>query len=443
MAAFALPKVPRRLFPPDGRWHATDFWRDSVATLIDPTAAAAVTAGLLTVFEPEWAAAVPDQPHAPHPFEYGYGLGDGIPRLVRLGYCLHLLGGLPSPVHARLRSPSEFDEAEAEVRASALFARFGASITWSSDPRPPAFEAVWSDARIPVAVEQLADDGADRSPDSIDAAFERGLSDGLAGSLRESETRHASRAVLSPPLDELAPLVDAEDGPAMAHQLGEAYGKRWGELVASAGPGQHPSPGLLIEIVRDGHGHRWEASSLAPGAQVDFARLCRNRLELASRQMPANGRAGVVILERRWFPTWWPPVIELVAQALNRGCHPSLGAVILREADRDPNASRTAELLHVLAGPRWLNLPRQLHEQLSPGSHHVDLLPEQARGFDRSRLDDQDSARASTPAARLAEALQLMRIGLRMRWSRLRREHPSASTEDLHQMMLEWSRNDA
>lgn len=341
MVAFAIPNVPHRLLPADGRWHTTAFWRDSIETLIDPATAAAATAGLLTVFDSAWAAAVPDEPHTPHPFEYWYGRGAGIARLVRLGHCLHLLGDLPALLRARLLNSAEFDEAEAEVRAAALFVRLGASITWLSDPTTGhgEFEANWSGHRVPVEVKQLGDGDSDPELGVIDAGFRRGLSDGQRGA--------------------------------------------------------------------------------------------------------ATGLAGIAIIERSWASIGGTPAIELVASALSRGRFPSLGAVIMREADHDPEASRTAEVLHVLAGPRWMELPVELREQLPLGSHRVDLLPERARGVARERLDDQDSARASTPAARLAEALQLMRLGYRMRWSRLRREHPSASVEDLQTMMLQWSLGDA
>lgn len=324
MVAFAIPDVPRRIFPPDGCWHTTTFWRDSIAMLSDPKTAADATAGLLTVFDPAWAAAVPDQPHTPHPFEYSYGLGEGVARLVRLGHCIHLVGVPPSHLRARLLNSAQFDGAEVELRAAALFARIGASITWMSDPsRDVEFEADWSGHRLPVEVVQLGD---------------------------------------GDPLDE------------------------------------------------------------------------------ASQRVAATHLVGLAVVERRWPQIWSTPLIELVARDLSRS--PSLGAIILREADRDPEASRTAEVLHVLAGPRWIDLPAQLRDPLSLGSHRIDLLPARARAVTRERLDDLDSARASTPAARLAEALQLMRLGYRMRWSRLRREHPSASVEKLQAMMLEWSLGD-
>jgi hypothetical protein len=442
MVAFAIPNVPRRLFPADGCWHTTDFWRDSLATFIDPKVAAAATAGLLEVFDPDWAAAIPDEPHAPHPFEYWYGLGGGVARLVRLGHCLHLLGSTPPSVRARLLNPAEFDVAEAEVRAAAVFARLGATITWPSDSttRQVEFVADWAGRRLPVEVEQLGDGKPDERLGATEAAFQQGLSQGLADSLRESPTRLASRAVLAPPVDELEPLMEADDGLARALRLGESYGARWGTLVVgSMGPGRHELPGLVVEILREGQGHHWESNGLAPGAQVDFARLCRDCLRDADQQVAATGLTGVVLLERRWPPTWWQPVIQLVARALVGGRFPSLGAVIMRETDRRPEASRTAEVLHVLPASRWQELPAEFRDQLPAGSHPVDLLPERAQGIDRSRLDDQDGARASTPAARLAEALQLMRLGHRLRWARLQREHPDASVEDLREMMLEWS----
>jgi hypothetical protein len=449
MVAFAIPDVPRRRIPPDGRWHTTAFWRDSISTLVDPTTAAAVTAGLLTVFGSDWAAATLDEPHAPHPFEYWYGLGTGIGRLVRLGRCLQLLGDLPAHVRDHLRNPMGFDAAEAEIRAAALFTQLGASITWTTDSttRQTDFVADWGEQRVPVEVEQFVDrEGGDREFGTIDAQFQRGLSEGLTASLREDGPQRASRATLAPPIDELAPLVEADDGPAMvmARRLGEAYGTRWGHIVTSAvGPGRYESdPGIVVEILREGHGHHWEAA-LAPGAQVDFARLCQRHLSDVDQQVAALGIPAVVILERRWPPTWWTPVIELVARSLSRGRHPSLGAVIMREADRNSAASRTAEVLHVLPTPRWLELPVAFRERLPCGSHHVDLVPERGGELDRSRLDEQDSARASTPAARLAEALQLMQFGHRMRWSRLQRAHPAASAGDLHEMMLAWSRGDA
>ncbi len=449
MVAFAIPNVPRRLFPADGRWHATSFWRDSVAVLSDPMTSEAATEGLLTVFDPEWAAAVPDQPHAPHPFEYWYGLGQGVPRLVRLGYCLHQVGELPAELRARLLTAAEFDGAEAEVRAAALFAQFGASIVWTADSstRNVEFEAGWSGRSLPVEVNQLGDGDATHDLGAIDAAFGRGLSEGLVASLR-GDTRFASRAVLAPLVDELAPLVDADadadEGRALAHRLGESYGGRWGSFAANAeGPGWHESPGLVVEILHQGQGHQWEAATLTPGAQVDFARVCRNCLKQSNQQVAATGLVGVAILERRWPPTWWTPVIELVARASSRGRFPSLGAVMMREADRNSTAGRTAEIIHVLAGSQWSELPAELRERLPPGSHRVALLPERDPEGASERRDDQDSARASTPAARLAEAFQLMRLGYRMRWTRLRREHPSASIEDLQIMMSKWSLGDA
>ena len=450
MVAFAIPNVPRRLFASDGCWHTTSFWRDSLAVLCEPDIVAAATSGLLSVFDPQWAAAIPDHPHAPHPFESWYGLGGGVPRLARLGYCLHRVDGLPEKLRARLLNPAEFDGAEAEVRAAALFAQLGASIVWNVDSttRGVEFEAAWSEHRVPVEVEQLGDGDLDRDFGAIDAAFERGLSKGLLASLRTSTTSLASRALLAPLVDELAPLVEAEveaeERQALARRLGESYGARWGTIAAKAeGPGRHESPGLVVEILREGQGHQWEAATLAPGAQVDFARLARNCSRHANQQVAATGLVGVAILERRWPPTWSAPVIELVGRALSRDRFPSLGAVMMREAARDSEASRTAEIVHVLPGAQWSELPAELRERLPPGSHRVELLPERALPGAKERRDDQDAARASTPAARLAEAFALMRLGYRMRWSRLRREHPSASTEELQTMMSKWSLADA
>jgi hypothetical protein len=433
MVAFSIPAVPRRLLPFDGRWHGAAAWRDTMASLVDAQTAAAATNALLDVFTPEWAASIPDETHQPHPFEYWFSLGGGMSRLARLGYALHLIGTVPGELRARLLHPAEYEAAEAEARAAALFVRVGAGLEWPSRGAEvrPDFVVCWSDGtRMPVEVKQLGDGDQDRALGRIDTSFQDGLHRGLEDALRDRSMECASRAVLSAIPDELLPLVDAEDGSESAYRLGQDYGARWGALVCTrpAVGTYDPRPGLVVEILREGRGHHWEAAGLAPGAQVDRARLVRNQLRHADRQVTSTGLVGIAILERRWPPIWSSPVIDLVGRVLPR--FEGLGAVIMREADLSPTAARSAEVLHVLPGLHWDALPSEARTRLAVGRHRFDLLS--------ARRDDFELARAPSPAARFAEAAELMRLGYQLQRARLRREHPDATQEELGEMVARW-----
>jgi hypothetical protein len=55
--------------------------------------------------------------------------------------------------------------------------------------------------------------------------------------------------------------------------------------------------------------------------------------------------------------------------------------------------------------------------------------------FERSDLDLE---RELTPAQKLAQALDLMATGLRLKRQALRRTHPDASDEELERLYLAW-----
>lgn len=437
MVAFELPELPRRVLPQD--WHATSFWHDTVASLAAPIVGDASTQALRSVFDDEWVSSIPDEPHDPHPFEYWYARGGGVPKLLRLGDCLAELGDVPIELRRRLRRRVDFDAAESEVRAGALLHRAGAEIDWIQAGRSPApeFFAVWGTDRVPVEVKQLGDGARDRELGVVDAAFDRGLMSGLKDALKGCTTEPSSTAVLSEVLDELKPLAELEDPAASARdaeRLGAGYGNAWGSLVRSgAAPGRyHPRPGLVVEVRPDGaRQHAWEARTLSPGACVDYARLAGNALRKANTQICATGFVGIAVIERRWPPRWAPGVRGLVGRLLEGERYPGVGAVFMREAELAPGASRTAEIIHVLPGLAWNDLPTAAQSAFPPGSHRIDL-----RG---ARRDDFELQRASSPEQRFAEACKLMRVGYGLQWSRLRREHPDASDEQLTRVLREWS----
>jgi hypothetical protein len=58
----------------------------------------------------------------------------------------------------------------------------------------------------------------------------------------------------------------------------------------------------------------------------------------------------------------------------------------------------------------------------------VDLLTE----------SDRELARKLTPAEKLAQALELMETGIRLKRSALRQSHPEASPEAIEKMLADW-----
>lgn len=58
--------------------------------------------------------------------------------------------------------------------------------------------------------------------------------------------------------------------------------------------------------------------------------------------------------------------------------------------------------------------------------------------MDALEQSDIDFARRATPEQKLAQALQMMAEGLRLKRQQIRREHPSLSDHELEKLYLEW-----
>ena len=57
---------------------------------------------------------------------------------------------------------------------------------------------------------------------------------------------------------------------------------------------------------------------------------------------------------------------------------------------------------------------------------------------DALEQSDIDFARAATPEQKLAQALQMMAEGLRLKREQLRREHPSLTDDELEKLYIAW-----
>lgn len=62
--------------------------------------------------------------------------------------------------------------------------------------------------------------------------------------------------------------------------------------------------------------------------------------------------------------------------------------------------------------------------------------------MDPLERDDIERSRATSPAVKLRQALELMDAGMRMQRAKLRREHPDASNEELERMFRAWLQRD-
>ena len=58
--------------------------------------------------------------------------------------------------------------------------------------------------------------------------------------------------------------------------------------------------------------------------------------------------------------------------------------------------------------------------------------------MDRLRADDIERARATPPAEKLAQALELMRMGIAMKRARLRTSDPQAPDTVIEERLLAW-----
>lgn len=58
--------------------------------------------------------------------------------------------------------------------------------------------------------------------------------------------------------------------------------------------------------------------------------------------------------------------------------------------------------------------------------------------MDALEQDDVARSRATPPEVKLAQALELMATGMRLARSRLEREHPDASSEEIDRLFFAW-----
>jgi hypothetical protein len=63
--------------------------------------------------------------------------------------------------------------------------------------------------------------------------------------------------------------------------------------------------------------------------------------------------------------------------------------------------------------------------------------------MDPLRRDDIERARRTPPAVRAAQALEAMRVGIRLRRAALRARHPEASEAELEKLLRSWLAREA
>jgi len=62
--------------------------------------------------------------------------------------------------------------------------------------------------------------------------------------------------------------------------------------------------------------------------------------------------------------------------------------------------------------------------------------------MNRLRRDDHERARATPPAEKLRQALEMMDQGIRLKRASLRARHPTASEEEIDSRLREWLESD-
>ena len=62
--------------------------------------------------------------------------------------------------------------------------------------------------------------------------------------------------------------------------------------------------------------------------------------------------------------------------------------------------------------------------------------------MDALERDDIDRSRRTPPGVKLAQAIEMMAAGYRLRRAKLEQEHPDASAEERERMFTDWLRAD-
>lgn len=464
-----FPEVSRRLLPSDGGWHLASSWLSAAGYMADAAVAATSTNALRSVFTARWASELPDGRRQPHPFEYWYAIGGGVGMLLHLGWCLSLVPE-PGRFAAELRgdatnpaaSRDRFDAAAAELRAAALIMSLGGDITWvdrTQEPRPD-FNARFVDEFVGCEVKQLNDGEQDTAFARVDGSFWEAFDTAVQETQRRLGVQIGARVQIRPPIERLEACAQAkppavEDARAMGRDAGTAVG----ELLA-----QRPLPG---DYRLDAHLHvsvlgsrasdaalEVESTSLQPTTGLYVKRVLRS-IRAASQQLAGGGGGRLVILERRWPMSWPPGVVEGLRPL---GELPDVGAVLLREEAAVASASRTAEAITVVPGPKWCGLSSRFRNALPAecaacGRRHavLDLLgwmPGRPTPWvsgapvDESANDAIAAARRTPPARKLAQAIQQMGVAYELERARLLARHPKATPTELAAAFRAWQLRD-
>ncbi len=463
-----FPEVSRRLLPSDGGWHLASSWINAAGYMADARVAATATNALRSVFTTSWTAELPNGPRQPHPFEYWYAIGGGVGMLLHLGWCLSLVpeagrfaAELRGDATNSVASRDRFDAVAAELRAAALIMSLGGDVTWvdrTQEPRPD-FSARFDEEVVWCEVKQLNDGDEDIAFARVDGSFWEGFDTAVHETQRRLGAQHGARVHVRPPVERLEACAqarppDVEGARAMGRDAGTAVG----ELLAERPlPGEYRlDPGLEVAVVgsrANDAGLVLESGSLQPTTGLYVKRVLRS-IRGASQQL-AGGGGRLVILERRWPMSWPPGVVEGLSKL---GDHADVGAVLLREEAAVASASRTAEAITVVPGPRWCDLPSGLRKALPAeceacGRRHavLDLLgwmPGRPRPWvsgkpvDESVNDAIAVARRTPPALKLAQAIDQMGVAYELERARLLARHPTATPTELAAAFRAWQLRD-
>lgn len=369
----------QHFLPADGNWHRAPWWLEVRGECGSAEVIRAAEEALLSIFSPEWAAALVASDAATHPFERLWLSRGGIPQLLKLGFSLHLTGS-PRQLTADLREPARFETRMSEAWAGALMVTHGAAVAYVDErttddqhapigTAKPEFIASMDDTRFAVEVKHLDMGKDEQAYMRITNAFTDGFFFGEVAACAGDIPKIGARAIYGMPWDALEIL--ATEGPDAARdaaeQRGRALGREYVEFLRG-GPteGRHRLAPELEVLVGPEHSGA-EGSFPFPDRESYVTRLRRNKILASAKKFRAYSLPGVLVLLRPWWPMWPEQLIAMVAEILADSRQAaSIAAVIFVDEEPMLGMRWLVDRLRVVPGPAWTSLPEGLRARFPP-----------------------------------------------------------------------------
>lgn len=367
----------QHFLPADGNWHRAPWWLEVTAECGPPEIVRAAEAALLAIFPPAWAMELIAGDADTHPFERLWRSRGDIPRLVKLGFGLHLVGS-PRELTADLREPSRFATRTSEAWAGAFMMKHGATVEYIDErtkgdegvgTSKPEFLASIGETRFAVEVKHLDMGEDEQAYMRITNAFTEGFIFGEAEAGVADVPNVGARAVYGMPSHALELLVTdgLEAARAAAEKRGRALGREYVDFLRGRPADGHYLLAPELEVLVGAEHSGVEGSFPFPDLESYVGRLRRNKILTSAKKFRAYSLAGILVLFRPWWPVWPGELIAAVAKILAESKQAgSIAAVIFVDEEPMLGMRWLVDRLRVVPGPAWSELPQSLRARFPP-----------------------------------------------------------------------------